>query len=229
MRIHGLLAPGLVLAIALGTAGASLDAQELRCDSDELSGSDYDHAMAAIKSVLPGGATIDSQLWICRNPERATASVETKHKNNPLGFHQWWLLTCSREHKPWSCDKPDEVRELRIPVQFLGTARSATIQFGSDQSAAEAREVATQVYARLQPGADPPQACEVGQTAQDWARKAQDYRQTTSELRATLNVLDQQILVELSDWSGLAFVFEPDTPSAGHATLKCWSEFVVVT
>jgi hypothetical protein len=230
MRTHPPLAAGLIAALSLSGSTATVEAQMFRCSSNHLNHSDQSGLAAAMRSALPHGVVIDSQPSICWNPDSARSWLETRHKPNPEGFDEWWELSCSREQASWSCDHPAQKRELKMQRLVGGTMRKLIVEFNSDTSVGQARNLVGQVFDLFETGAAMPKECGGG-TTNAWTQEKERFgpKPADSELDISITRDKQEVNVELGRSSGLEFTFDLDAQPSGQATLRCWAEWVVVT
>jgi hypothetical protein len=235
MSLRRILLPLGVAAVAVCGLAQPAFAGMLRCAEQTLTPKDRGQLATAIKSALPASVPIDASPGICRNPGSARAWLETKHHTNAEGAQEWWVVNCTRETRDWNCESPERKREISLSAPLSGAVRHLSIEFDDKTTMEQARELSIRSFQILEATADPPSECiEAGQDTVDadgWSKMQNLYRLKPSDvnLTATVSMDGDSFSVWISQDGGLALTFLRPSRAADAPTLKCWSEWVVVT
>jgi hypothetical protein len=123
------------------------------CENPSLLRADEKRVIAAARGVLPP----DLQPIVsrpCRWPESAFALITTEKISDESGVAHWWVSSCYRDTRRWTCRPARFAQEIDTRLVVDGISRRVKVSFDGETSLEIARELAFQaltIYAKPAP------------------------------------------------------------------------------
>jgi hypothetical protein len=135
-----------VLAVIGPRAAAAKQAR--KCENPSLLPADEKRLIFAARGVLPPDLDplVSGQ---CRWADGALAMITTEKVDEDNGVTHWWVSSCLRDARRWTC-RPAEFRQETVTqVAVGGMSRRVKISFDGETSLEEARTLASQALTIL--------------------------------------------------------------------------------
>lgn len=229
MTLHRIAA--YLAAAALFSAGAIWPRAALarihNCEQASLLPDDVGRLYWVARRVLPA----QHELMLaerCRWADSAFAWVTTARVTGQNGVAQWWMASCSRDARNWTCEPGVLHQEIETGIDVGGISRRVRISFGAETSLEMAERLASQaleIYAKQT--ATLPYCGETEQQESRWRvlRESHPLPTATEEIHLTLNRVKDRVSVWFGDFVrpddeqiGIDFPV-PDAKLSG----LCWS------
>jgi hypothetical protein len=150
--------------IAPRTASAKIH----NCENTSLLTEDTERLARVAKRVLPPHQEM-RLAERCRWADSAFAWVTTPTVTAENGVSQWWMASCSRDARNWSCEPAVLHREIDQAIEVHGGSRRIKLGFDAGTSLETAERVASEalkIY--LEPSPTVPPCGEAGRPQTGW-------------------------------------------------------------
>ncbi len=148
-RISAWSAAGVLFAVAAispHTAVASI----YKCEHPSLLPEDGERLYLVARHVLPAHQEL-RLAERCRWPDSAFAWVTTAKVIGEDGVAQWWMASCSRDARNWTCEPGEFHQEIQTSVDAGGVNRRVRISFDKSTGLETAERLSSQaldIYAK---------------------------------------------------------------------------------
>jgi hypothetical protein len=225
-RIAAYLVAGAIFCIA-GVWPRDALARIHNCEHASLLPDDVGRLYWVARRVLPA----QHELMLaerCRWSDSAFAWVTTARVTGESGVAQWWMASCSRGARNWTCDPGVLHQEIETSIDVGGASRRVRISFDGETSLELAERLssnALEIYAK--PTATLPYCRAIeGQEAKWLAlREGHPLPTATEEIHLTVNRDKDRVAIWIGDLLrpgdeqiGIDFPVPDVKPSAA-----CWS------
>ena len=148
-RIAAYLAAGALFSAAAIWPRAAV-ARIHNCEHASLLPDDVGRLYWVARRVLP----VQRELMLaerCRWSDSAFAWVTTARVTGENGVAQWWMASCSRDARNWTCEPGVLHQEIETDIDVGGVSRRVRISFGGETTLEMAERLSSQaleIYAK---------------------------------------------------------------------------------
>jgi len=197
------------------------------CEHASLLPEDAERLALVAKHVLPA----NSELMLaerCRWADSAFAWVTTARVVAGNGVAQWWMASCSRDARNWTCDSGVLHQEIEKDIDVEGLSRQVKIRFGAETSLETAESLSSEALRIYVKASESLPRCSGTQGEESSWRALRDSHPLpapSEEIRITISRESNRAWVWFGEFArpgdvqtGIAFPV-PDTQPSG----RCWS------
>jgi hypothetical protein len=195
-------------AIGALFAAAALSSREAvarihHCEHASLLPDDGERLYLVARRVLPA----HQELMLaerCRWSDSAFAWVTTARVTGVNGVSQWWMASCSRDARKWTCDAGVFHQEIETSVDVDGVSRHVRISFDGQTTLETAERLASEALASyVKPTATLPYCLGVPDQESRWRslRESHPLPTPTEEIHMTVNREKERISISFGDFA----------------------------
>ncbi|HME39169.1 MAG TPA: hypothetical protein VKG63_09425 [Steroidobacteraceae bacterium] len=202
-RVPVIFAAGaLCAAAALSPREAT--AKIRNCEQASLSREDGERLYAVARHVLPAHQEL-RLAERCRWSDSAFAWVTTATVIGENGVAQWWMASCSRDARRWTCEPGALHQEIKTSVDVGGVSRHVRISFDGATSLAAAERLASNALASyVKPTPTLPHCHGIEDQDSRWhaARESHPLPTPNEEIHLTVSSEPEKVSVWFGDFVG---------------------------
>jgi len=225
-RVAAYIAASALLAIASLSPREAV-ARIRNCQQASLLPEDGERLYLVARRVLPARREL-MLAERCRWADSAFAWVTTSRVTGEAGVAQWWMASCSRDARNWTCEPGVLHQEIETSLEVGGVSRHVRIDFDGETSLETAKSLASEaleIY--VKPTATLAYCSELPGQESRWRalRESHPLPTANEEIHITVGREKQRISVWFGDFMGpedvqIGIDFPlPELPQSA----PCWS------